>query len=359
MTEQVRKKTLALLKKLGVPGAIISVRSRKYGNLELFYGYGDLENKILMEDSKDLCWKVGSVTKTFTGTMILQMLDEGKIDLDKPISDYLFDIPSGKDMTVREIGNMRSGVFDYSQDPDLQTDIVNNPERVWLPAELLSAAVSNDLLFPPGTEFNYSNSNTIILGMIIERLNPRDGKPGNYEEELYRRMIYPLDLISTSLPAVINGPFIHGYDENRGKEGREGTNGREEEKKGRQFTDVTYYNGTFGWSAGQIASNVEDLHKYLRKSIYKHETLSRYATKQQRTWASEMTRDRIELEYGFQLERVDNYMGHNGSTFGYSNYILVNGETQTTIVVMCNVRSIDDINPTNLIISDIILKYLP
>ena len=343
--DALKTEILAALKRFEVPGAIISIRSKKYGNLEIFYGYSDVERRIKMRDSKELPWKIGSITKSFTGTMILQMLDEGKVDLDRSIDRYLMGIPNGQNITLRQVGNMRSGIYNYSESDRFAALNATQPHRVWSPSELLAMGITQPPYFPPGTDIHYSNTNSVILGLVIERLNPVNGSPGSFEKELYKRMIDPLKLRNTSFSAVIEEPCIHGYLPNG-----DGT-----------YTDITDYNDTWGWSAGQMISDLPDLHRYLRLSVAKHITISDYAAEQQRDWASEMTRDGVTVSYGFQMEKIgDYYIGHNGSLPGYSNYGMVNEKTRTTVVVMCNIQNTTDgVNPSDYITEQLITRALP
>ncbi len=329
-----KKEILVILKSLKVPGSIVSIRSETYGNMELFYGYSNLEKKIKMRCSKDLLWKIGSVTKTFTGTMILQMLDEGKLKLDNSINTVLFGIPNGKNITIREIGAMRSGIANYTATPEVNEDHPPYPHRVWIPSELLTLGINEPPDFPPSTDFHYSNTNSIILSNIVERLNPKNGGPGSFQEELCRRMLVPLKLHNTNILPLIGRPCIHGYEPNP-----DGT-----------YKDITNYNESWAWSAGQMNSNLEDLHRYLKLSINKHITISDYAARQQRFWQSSGTVDGVTEQYGFHLLKADNYIGHNGALPGYSCSAFINPKTKTSIVVMCNIRAtLDEINPSEKI----------
>jgi D-alanyl-D-alanine carboxypeptidase len=343
MEPNLRDEILKALKRLGVPGAIVSIKSETYGPLDLYYGYANLARKVRMKDAKDLRFKIGSITKTFTGTMLLQLLDEGKVDLDESIDHYIQGVPNGKNITLRQVGNMRSGIFNYSENSVIDQLISSEPDRVWSPSELIAVGVTTKPYFPPGTGFHYSNTDAIILGVIIERLNPSDGKHGDYEHELYSRMLGPLKLDHTRIKPVIQDPCIHGYLR----------------KPDGEYQDITTYNDSWGWSAGQMVSNVSDLHRYLRLSVASHVTISSCAVKEQRKWASQVVRNGINFEYGFMMEKLDDYIGHNGSILGFSIYVAVNQKTKTTVVVMCNIQtSLDNRSPAD-VITDLIVKTLP
>jgi len=166
--KKLKQKILRLLKELRVPGAIVSLKSKTYPSFNLIYGYSNLEQRRKM-DIKDR-FRASSVTKTFTGIVFLQLYQEGLIKLDDPLSKYLFGIPNSKNITLREVGLMTSGIFNYIEDPKVIETILQKPKRNWLTDELLGITVTHDPYFPPGTDFHYSNGNTLILGLIIERI---------------------------------------------------------------------------------------------------------------------------------------------------------------------------------------------
>ena len=324
--EGLEKAILVLLKELGVPGAIVSIKSKLYGDLEILYGYAKIETKEPMKIG--LPFRIGSITKTFTGIMALQLYDEGKIVLDDPINDILLGIPNGKNITTREVGAMRSGLFNFSELPEFQAIVKENPYRIWVQDEMLLLGVNHEVYFPPGEGFHYSNTNTIILACAIERL-----ADGSYEQELCERMFNPLCLKNTYYAAFIKEPCINGYVA----------------KDNGKFMNVTEYNDSWAWSAGEIISTVGDMHKYLKKSIANHQTLSDDATAQQRYWqTSEEVNPSVIRRYGFHLMKLNNYLGHNGSLPGYNSFILYSLQTQTSVVIVCNIQnSISELGPAN------------
>jgi D-alanyl-D-alanine carboxypeptidase len=313
-----------LIDELAVPGVIVSIRSRTYGNLEILHGYSNLETQAPMDPK--LPFRIGSITKTFTGTMILQLVDEGKIKLDNPVNDYLLGIPNGQNITVREIGSMRSGLHNYSELPEFDAVLEADPYRYWSPAELLLLGVTAPPDFPPGTDFHYSNTNTVVLGFIIQRLDRE-----SYREALQERMLTPLKLNETKFVARTTDPVIHGYVLEEGG-----------------YVDVTDYNDSWAWSAGELVSTVKDMHRYARVSIANHQTLSDAATADQRFWQNSDQVGAVIRRYGFQLIKLGTFLGHNGSLPGYNTYLLVSPQTRTSVVIVCNIQATsEDVGPAN------------
>lgn len=122
----------------------------------------------------DTVFRIGSNTKTFTGTLILQLVDEGVLALDDPVSRYRTDVPRGEDITIEMLLKMRSGLANYTDDDAWAEAIMTSPKEAVDPEEMLAIAFKQDLLFEPGSKYQYSNTNTVLLGMIAEKLTGKD-----------------------------------------------------------------------------------------------------------------------------------------------------------------------------------------
>ena len=315
----VREAILDLLTTLEAPGVIVSIRSEVYKSQDILYGYSNLETMEPMSTS--LLFPIGSVTKTFTGTMLLQAYDAGLVNLHRSVNSIFLGINGGEYITIRDVGDMRSGIYNYTETELFQEVNVEDPYRVWSPSELLSIGLAEAPYFEPGSAFHYSNTNSVILGLAVERLFN-----DSYEEILYQQMLEPLELHNTSFKQVVPlAGSITGYT-----------------YVNDELVPTTGYNNSWGWSAGQIISNVLDMHKYAKKSLGQHKTLSKDATLQQRRWSTLDIVDGVEMGYGFQLEKLNNYIGHRGSLPGYSSYVLCNVPTRTTIVIVANLQTSKD-----------------
>ncbi|TWP53328.1 beta-lactamase family protein [Lentzea tibetensis] len=189
-------------------------------------------------------FRVGSITKTFVSTVVLQLVAEGKVELDAPVDRYLPGLID-KSITVRQVLQHTSGLFNYTDGIPL------NPEEFekirykhWEPAELVAIATSKPLDFPPGTKWNYSNTNYIVAGLLVEKIT---GRP--YEKAVERRILEPLRLHDTSVPgdrAAVPGPHAHGYYAVAGKP-----------------VDVTKLNPSVAWAAGEMISTTKDLDTFV------------------------------------------------------------------------------------------------
>lgn len=147
------------------PGAVVLVRSPELGDWTATFGtraLGSAEPVTLADHVR-----IGSNTKTWTGTVILQLVQEGKLTLADPVSKYRPDVPNGQNITITELLTMRSGLYNYSESLELNQTLDTDPTKVWTPDELLAIAYKNPPYFPPGQSFHYSNTNTVLLGLII------------------------------------------------------------------------------------------------------------------------------------------------------------------------------------------------
>ncbi|MCC7158041.1 MAG: beta-lactamase family protein, partial [Ignavibacteria bacterium] len=190
------------------PGMLISITRGEKVIYEKAKGLANIETKEPMD--LKMRFRIGSLTKTFTATVLLQLVDEKKLKLDESIERFFPDIPNAKSITVRMLGDMTSGLKNYSEGTDFNDMMLALPLKKWTPQELIDLSVRNGTYFEPGKGWHYSNTNTIMLGLIIEKLT------GNtLANEIKVRIIDKLGMKETDFPAVpeISGFYPRGYDE--------------------------------------------------------------------------------------------------------------------------------------------------
>ena len=161
------KATPVAMKRASVPGAIVGIWQDGREPYVRAFGVRDTATRQPM--ATDLYMRIGSNSKTFTVTAILMLADQGKLGLDDPIDRYVEGVPSGNQITLRQLAAMRSGLYDYSDDTNPK--LPQQPFRQWTPRELLEIAFRHPLLFPPGSAFDYSNTNTVLLGVVVEKVS--------------------------------------------------------------------------------------------------------------------------------------------------------------------------------------------
>jgi len=192
-------------------------------------------------------FRAGSITKTFVATVVLQLVDEGKLRLDDPVGKWLPGVvPNGDDITVRHLLNHTSGLYDFKETLPLPPtqEFLANRWRTWTAAEMIQRAVAHPPTFEtPGSAFDYSNTNYALLGEIIEKVTGE-----SYGDEIERRLIRPLRLHGTEMPGTsprIPGPHPHGYVPTE-----------------QGLLDYTAVNPSFLGAGGELISTTSDLNRF-------------------------------------------------------------------------------------------------
>ena len=194
-------------------------------------------------------FRVASQTKAFVATIVLQLVAEGRVGLDAPVSRYLPRLlPDGDQITVRQLLNHTSGLYD-PQVEVYQTlqDIYDLRFEHWTPRQVMALADEGGLLFPPGTAWSYSNTNYVVAGLLIERVTGT-----SIARQLERRLIRPLGLRHTWFPtstAALPPPRLHGYMPL-------------DDQPPLVDADITWFNPSFFWASGALVSNVDDLDRF-------------------------------------------------------------------------------------------------
>src|SRR5215471_5395170 len=158
-------------KELLIPGAVVLLRTPQG---EFTVSYGTTLLGATSPPGADTHFRIASNTKTMTAAVIVLLAQEGKLSLDDPVSKYVPGVPDGDKITIAELLKMRSGLYNYTNDPIISKTIDTDPAKVWTPAELLAIAFAHPRSFPPGKQYEYNNTNYALLGLVAEKV---DGKP--------------------------------------------------------------------------------------------------------------------------------------------------------------------------------------
>ena len=301
-----------LLQQAEIPGAIVGVWQD--GKAPYVRAFGVQDTATNQPMTPDLYMRIGSLSKTFTVAALLLLVQEGKVGLDDPIDKYVPDVPNGNMITLRQLAAMRSGLFDYSA--VVVPKLPSQPERQWTPQELLQISFSRPPLFEPGAKFDYSNTNTVLIGLVVEKVSGQSLKTYIDEHILKPQhldhTVFPND--GTSFPS----PHSHGY-----AKGADGTT-----------LDATDWNSSWGWAAGHMISTVDDVHVWARD----------WATG--KLFTAEVLRARDQFlpapeegegaQYGLAIENQNGWIGHNGNIAGYLTYPYYLPAEEMTVVVLLN-----------------------
>lgn len=310
----------------GVPGVIVGIWMPGRPRYVRAFGIADKADCRPMRP--DLFMRIGSETKTFTVTALLELVDRGEVGLDDPISRYVPGVPDGQNITLRELAGMRSGLFPYSADTGFQHLLQTQPHRQYTPQELLGFAFAHENKFTPGTQFDYSNTNTVLLGLVIEKVTHRPLR------DAIRDMITrPSGLDDTFLPvrAEFPRPHAHGYTD-------ETVDGSE--------ADATDWNPSWGWAAGAMISDLEDLHSWA-VNVATGELL-KPQTQAERLDA--LPTGAPGDAYGLGIDINHGWIGHAGSLPGYQSLTVYLPALRATMVILLNtdIRSNGE-NPSTLL----------
>ena len=296
------------------PGAIVFVRTPK-GVHSAVAGVAQTQPRVPMRVADR--FRIASVTKTFVATVVLQLASEGKLGLDDSIERWLPGlVPNGAQITLRELLSHTSGLFNYVDDTAWQTTELGNPGRAWLPTELLPYSFSHGLLFPPGTNFAYSNTGYILLGLVIEKIT---GEP--LGQVLRERIIDPLGLHATSFPTdlAVPEPFVHGYASIAGS----------------PLLDITLLlHPSFLYAAGQIVSTAADLTTFFG-ALLKGRLLSASLLTQMKTGSSVSGTYGLGMRLSFSP--CGRAYGHDGDFVGWRNVVWSNATGTRIAVVLVNI----------------------
>ncbi|MFJ6795009.1 serine hydrolase domain-containing protein [Streptomyces sp. NPDC091268] len=244
-TDTVQQGLNALVRADGLPAALAGVTDRAGRTRTYTAGVGDLATGSPVP--RDGQVRIGSNTKPFTAVVVLQLVGEGRIDLEADVDTYLPGLVrgegiDGRRITVRQLLQHTSGLPDYE---DLVTeDMVQR--RYFEPRELLDAAFRRKALFEPGKKWAYSNTNFVVAGLIVQKIT---GRP--LGEEIDRRVVQRIGLRHTYFPAAgdmtIREAHPRGYDR---------------QAPGGPLRDVTGLDPSAGWAAGQMISTNSDLNRF-------------------------------------------------------------------------------------------------
>ncbi|WP_328298022.1 beta-lactamase family protein [Streptomyces sp. NBC_00435] len=292
----------------GVPGVTVGLWAPGKGSYVKSFGVADKATGAPMKP--DLGVRIGSETKTFTVTALLQLVDQGKLALDDTIGKYISGVPNGDRITLRELAGMRSGLYNYSEDPGFDAKITST----FTPQQLLDISFKHPVNFEPDAKFEYSNTNLILLGLLVQKIT---GRP--LDEVIAQDVVKPAGLSGRTLLASgteFPEPHAHGY-----------TN----DLPGGKIVDATNLDPSWAWAAGAMASDLQDLRIWAK-------TLATGTLLTPATQAQRLKTQPIGIipgdGYGLGIFNVQGWLGHNGSLPGYETLTVYLPEVQATMVVL-------------------------
>ena len=299
---------------LEVPGAVVLVTTPD-DRWETAVGVRDLATGEPV--ATGLRWPIRSITKSFTVTLVLQLVDEGVIDLDDTVDRWLDDVPGGDEVTVRQLAAMESGLPDYF-DSAFGDAFRADPDREFTDGELIAFGLAEPVRAAPGADRVYTNLNVLLLGQIVEAVT---GQP--FAAVLRERILDPLGLDETTYP---DGPEdwatdVTGYVDDGGTLVAQPVN-----------------DSIFG-AAGAMTSTTDDLAAW--GPVLATGGLLDPATQAARREGGALDEspdgDTPDYDaYGLGLAQIDGWWGHTGEGLGLTSLVMHDIETHTTVVITAN-----------------------
>lgn len=275
-----------------------------------------------------------SITKSFTVTAVLQLVDEGKVSLDDPISDYVDGVPEGDRITLRDLARMRSGLPNYSATPAFQDALRIDLTRDWTDAELLQAAYSEPNDFAPGARYEYSNTNTVLLGEVLQKVT---GEP--WYDVVQRAILTPRGLSTTTYPDSdpIPSPLAEPYQ--GGGEGQEP-----------EALPAIPANSLS--AAGGFAGTIRDLGRWARilgtGELLDESTAAQRTSEASLSPTSDDPNSPFYDAYGMGMGEIDGWIGHTGNGLGYQALAMYDPATGDSVAIVINGTGDDRDAPAHL-----------
>ncbi|MEU7167194.1 serine hydrolase domain-containing protein [Streptomyces morookaense] len=320
----------------GAPGAFAVIRD--HGNPEIertvTIGKADLDGTPMNAKWR---FRVGSNSKVFTAVLVMRLAEQGRIDLDKPLREYLPSgtLPENWEVTGRQVMQHRAGIYDHTDDllehPGEETTVgfekrIRN--TVYRPAELVAMSVEHGLQYRPGTQYAYSNTDFVLMGMAVEHLTGR-----SYGDVLREQIIKPLGLKGTSFVVpkkTIAGRHITGYLTN--------------DDRSKPLLDATEQNGSWVWSAGAVISSAADMDRFL-SALLAGSSGGLVSDESLRQMTSALPTGTARVAYGLGLREIalscGKVYGHGGIVQGFQTQSFAMRGGGRTVVAFANASNND------------------
>ncbi|WP_413160460.1 serine hydrolase domain-containing protein [Capilliphycus salinus ALCB114379] len=314
-----------------IPGAFLAIISPR-GTWLGTSGFSSLENQTPLTNEDR--FQIGSITKTFVATVVLQLVEEGTLTLEDTLDEWLSsevleNIPNSEQITIRQLLNHTSGIVDYSLPLFFQAQ--NNPGvflREWQPEELLTFIANQNAYFSPGESWEYSNTNVILLGLIVEAVTG-----SNIAAEIRSRILEPLGLNNTFFAEEepIPGGYVNAYWDFDG----DGS-----------FNNVSQANLSWAWAAGAMVSNPTDMARFiaglLSGKLLETESLAEMLTVVEATNSENY--DAYGLGIGALESPLRQWYGHRGLTLAHRSNLFYSPTDDIIYIELINSRDLDNIS---------------
>lgn len=288
-----------------------SVLISKEGKVLFSAGYGKANYELSVKNAPGCKFRIGSITKTFTAFSILQLVNNGQIKLDDTVDKYFSQQKEGDKISIGNLLSHTSGIQNYTDNP-----LMSEWAKIhFTPEEIYSRFSNSELIFKPGSQFQYSNSNYVFLGLILEKILNTP-----YDEVIKKFIFNPLGMedseVETPLKIVENRSS--GYELNEAK----------------SLINAPFFNTSNAYASGNIISTVNDLHLW-DKELYSSNLISSNLKNKM----FEPFLGQFEYGYGWFLQNTPfgKLALHSGGISGYSSMFLRFLGSGLSVIVLSNI----------------------
>lgn len=316
LRQQLQQALDATMTEYDVPGAAVGVWVPGQGSWTSAAGLADIEGRTAA--STDMAWPLRSITKSYTVSLLLQLVDEGEVSLEDTIDQYVTGVTNGDTITLRELANMTSGNADYT-DAEFFEAYQADPTRIFTLEELNGFMLGEPAQFAPGAEHVYTNANTNLLGAVIEEVTGRQ-----FDEVLDARILEPLGQAETQYLVDVDEweePHANGYAPT--KDGLEA-----------QPQNLSIFG-----PAGSMITSLDDARVW-------GETLAGGMLLTPGTQAERLEGDPLESGppydiYALGIGETNGWWGHNGEGLGFTAAIFHHLDSRATVAVFMNESNVE------------------
>lgn len=325
-----------------IPG--MSVAVVKEGKLLLVKGYGTANLEQNVPATEKTVYEVASVGKTFTASVVMMLVEERVIELDRAVAEYLDNLPQAwHSVTVRHILSHQSGLPSYTEVDNYWTDVIRYRLSQ---TEIIDLVRDLPLMFEPGEYSSYDNTGYYLLGMMLQQIT---GK--SYADLMQERLFKPLNMTATRMnnPNEIVPHRSSGYHLHKDK-----------------LINKPYYSPSVTFSAGGQLSSIEDMVKYERElcnpTLLQQSTLdlmwTHHPPSSRKIWQPERYAGYLRAGLGWFMPDYQNkrVVAHNGSIVGFASNITRFLDDRLTVILLCN---LDKIIRPDAIAKEIANYYCP
>lgn len=344
-----------------IPGALVLVQTPQ-GSYTAATGTTELGTATPPQTTTH--FRIASNTKTMTAAVILLLAQDGKLALSDPVSAFVPGVPNGENITLAQLLTMRSGLYGYTNAPEVAAILDADPAKVWTPQEILAFGFAQPPLFAPDAEYDYSNTNYALLGLAAEKVG---GMP--LAELFQQRLFGPLGLRQTLLPAAgdtgMPQPYSHGYMYGGSTyalvDAEYPADMQAAAHAGTLLpVDYTHQNPSYAGAAGGAVSTAADLAVWIRELV----SGAVFGPETQRQWLSSLLPedpgavDGQQYGYGIAYQRFGPQAGmyfHGGELPGFNSFMGHDPNNDVTLVVWTNLTlSPDGRTTANVLLPDVL-----